>query len=76
MRLFSKAIALKKDYVDPYYNLACLYAQTNEIDESIWYLKVAMTINGEVKNWAEKDADMKNVVASPAFKKIREGQKN
>ncbi|MHB8908374.1 MAG: TPR end-of-group domain-containing protein [Syntrophales bacterium] len=74
--LFSKAIVLKKDYVDPYYNLACLYAQTNEIDESIWYLKVAMTINGEVRNWAEKDADMKNVVASPAFKKIREGQKN
>ncbi len=74
--LFGKAIALKKDYVDPYYNLACLYAQTNEIDESIWYLKVAMTINGEVRNWAEKDADMKNVVASPAFKKIREGQKN
>ncbi|MFH1911706.1 MAG: tetratricopeptide repeat protein, partial [Pseudomonadota bacterium] len=74
--LFSKAIALKKDYVDPYYNLACLYAQTNEIDESLWYLKVAMTINGDVKNWVEKDADMKNVLASPAFKKIMEGQKN
>ncbi len=74
--LFSRAIVLKKDYVDPYYNLACLYAQISEIDESIWYLKVAMTINGEVINWAEKDADMKSVVASPAFKKIREGQKN
>jgi tetratricopeptide (TPR) repeat protein len=74
--LFSKAIVLKKDYVDPYYNLACLYAQTNEIDESLWYLKVAMTINGDVKNWVEKDADMKNVLASPAFKKIMEGQKN
>ena len=74
--LFSKAIVLKKDYVDPYYNLACLYAQTNEIDESLWYLKVAMTINGDVKNWVEKDADMKNVLASPAFKTIMEGQKN
>ncbi|MEK6655518.1 MAG: tetratricopeptide repeat protein [Thermodesulfobacteriota bacterium] len=74
--LFSKAIVLKKEYVDPYYNLACLYAQTNEIDESLWYLKVAMTINGDVKNWVEKDADMKNVLDSPAFKKIMEGQKN
>jgi tetratricopeptide (TPR) repeat protein len=74
--LFSKAIVLKKDYVDPYYNLACLYAQTNEIDESLWYLKVAMAINGDVKNWVVKDADMKNVLASPAFKKIMEGQKN
>jgi tetratricopeptide (TPR) repeat protein len=74
--LFSKAITVKKGYVDPYYNLACLYARANEIDESLWYLKVAMAINGDVKNWAEKDTDMRNVVASPAFKKIREGQQN
>ena len=74
--LFSRAIILKKEYVDPYYNLACLYARANEIDESLWYLKVAVAINADVKNWAEKDADMRNVVASPAFKKIREGQKN
>ena len=73
---FGRAVVLKKDYVDPYYNLACLYAQTNEIDESLWYLKVAMTINGDVKNWAGKDADLKNIVASPAFKKIMEGQEN
>jgi tetratricopeptide (TPR) repeat protein len=74
--LFSKAIIVKKEYVDPYYNLACLYARANEIDESLWYLKVAIAINGDVKNWVEKDADMRNVVASPAFKKVREGQKN
>jgi len=73
---FSRAVVLKKDYVDPYYNLACLYAQTNEIDESLWYLKVAVKINGDVKNWAEKDADLKNVAASPAFKKIMEGREN
>ena len=74
--LFGRAVVLKKDYVDPYYNLACLYAQTNEIDESLWYLKVAAAIDGGVINWVKKDADMKNVVASPEFKKIMEGQKN
>ncbi len=74
--LFGKAIILKKDYVDPYYNMACLYARKNEIDESLWYLKVAAAINGDVKKWVEKDADMKNVAESPAFKKIMEGQKN
>ena len=74
--LFNKAIIVTKEYVDPYYNLACLYARANEIDESLRYLKVAMAINGDVKNWVEKDADMRNVVASSAFKKIREGQKN
>ncbi len=74
--LFGRAVVLKKDYVDPYYNLACLYAQTNEIDESLWYLKVAAAIDGGVLNWVKKDADMKNIVASPEFKKIMEGQKN
>lgn len=76
MAMFGKAIVLKRDYVDPYYNLACLYARKKEIDESLWYLKVAMTISDEVKNWVMKDADMENVVASPLFKKMMEGQKN
>jgi tetratricopeptide (TPR) repeat protein len=74
--VLSRAVVLKKDYVDPYYNFACLYAQANEINESLWYLKVAATINGDVLNWVKKDADMKNVAASPEFKKIMEGQKN
>jgi tetratricopeptide (TPR) repeat protein len=73
--LFDRAIVLKKDYVDPYYNLACIYARMDEIDESIRYLKMAIAINKDVKNWAEKDADMKSVTASAAFKKIMEGQK-
>jgi len=74
--LFGRAVVLKKDYVDPYYNLACLYAQANEIDESLWYLKVAAGIDGGVIDWVKKDADMKNVAASPEFKKLMEGQKN
>jgi tetratricopeptide (TPR) repeat protein len=74
--VFGRAVVLKKDYVDPYYNLACLYAQGNEISESLWYVKVAATIDGDVFNWVKKDADMKNVAASPEFKKIMEGQKN
>ncbi len=74
--LFGKAIVLKRDYVDPYYNLACLYARKNKVEESLWYLKVAMTISDDVKNWVSKDVDLKSIVASSAFKKIMEGQKN
>ena len=39
-------------------------------------LKMAMAINKDVKNWAERDADMKVVVATEEFKKILEGHKN
>jgi tetratricopeptide (TPR) repeat protein len=74
--MFSRAIVLRKDYVDPYYNMACLFAQEKEIDESLWYLKVAVAINDDVKKWVVKDADMKNVAESPGFKKIMEEQKN
>lgn len=74
--VLGRAVVLKKDYVDPYYNLACLYAQANEINESLGYLKMAAAIDGDVLNWVKKDADMKNVVASPEFKKLMEGQKN
>ena len=74
--LFNRAIGLKKDYVDPYYNLACVYARVDEIDESLKYLKMAIAINKDVKNWAERDADMKAVVTTDEFKKILEGQRH
>jgi Tfp pilus assembly protein PilF len=74
--MFNRAIVLKKDYIDPYYNLSCLYARKNKIDESLFYLKAAAAVNGGVIEWARKDADMKNVVASREFKKMMEDQKN
>jgi tetratricopeptide (TPR) repeat protein len=74
--VLGRAVVLRKDYVDPYYNLACLYAQTNEISESLRYLKTAAAIDGAVIDWVKKDADMKNVAASHEFKKLMEGQKN
>jgi tetratricopeptide (TPR) repeat protein len=74
--LFNRAIVLNKEYVDPHYNLACVYGRMNEIEESLLYLKKAIAINKEAIQWALKDDDLKNVVASEEFKKVREGQKN
>jgi len=76
LALFRRAVLLKRDYVDPYYNMACLYAQKNDIDQSLWNLKMAISIDKEVKNWVKKDADMKKVVASPKFQEIDGGVKN
>ncbi len=74
--LFRRAILLKQDYVDPYYNMACLYAQKNDIDQSLWYLKIAISMDRDVVNWVKKDADMKVIAASPKFKEIDGGAKN
>jgi tetratricopeptide (TPR) repeat protein len=76
LSLFRRAIVLKRDYADPYYNMACLYAQKNDISQSLWYLKIAISIDKEVKNWAKRDADMNKVVMSPKFKEIDGGAKN
>jgi tetratricopeptide (TPR) repeat protein len=76
LSLFRRAILLKRDYVDPYYNMACLYAQKNDIDQSLWYLKIAISMDKEVVNWVRKDADMKVIAASPKFKEIDGGAKN
>jgi tetratricopeptide (TPR) repeat protein len=76
LSLFRRAILLKQDYVDPYYNMACLYAQKNDIDQSLWYLKIAISMDRDVVNWVKKDADMKVIAASPKFKEIDGGAKN
>ena len=70
--MFRKAIDLKADYVDPYYNLACLYSLSGNISKSLYYLKMAVSINNSVKNWAKNDKDMERLRASETYSKIME----
>jgi tetratricopeptide (TPR) repeat protein len=72
VELFVKAIAAKEDYVDPYYNLACLYSQTGNVKASLVYLARAIKIDGKVREWAHSDADFKKMRLLPEFKKITE----
>ena len=67
---FERAISIKKDYVDPYYNMACLYAQYSDLSRSMKYLRAAANINPGVKKWAQSDRDLKNVHKSPEFLKF------
>ena len=70
--LFVKAVAAKEDYVDPYYNLACLYSQAGDMDAGLGYLGRAIKIDSNVREWAKKDTDFKKMRSLPAFKKITE----
>ena len=70
--MFRKAIDLKADYVDPYYNLACLYSLSGNISKSLYYLEMAVSINNSVKDWAKNDRDLKNVHGSAEFRKVFE----
>lgn len=70
IEVFDHIIALKGDSADPYYNLACLYAQTGNIPRSLWSLKVAVSINKEFKEWAKDDRDLDKVRHTAEFKRI------
>ena len=70
--MFKRAISLKGDYANPYYNLACLYSQKGNIPGSLDYLKKAARINNDVKNWVKDDRDLRNVRESADFRKVFE----
>ncbi len=72
IELFVKAVAVKEDYVDPYYNLACLYAQLDNVEAGLLYLAKAVKIDGRVREWAKNDSDFNKMHSLPAFKKITE----
>lgn len=63
-----KALAIRKDYVDPYYNLACLYVQKRDLREGFRYLKKAAAVDARVKSWAREDADMRALQDLPEYR--------
>jgi len=67
---FEKAIRLKPGYVDPYYNLVCLFALTDRPEQALRYLKRAVAIHPEVKTWALEDADLGKLHDLEGFKGI------
>ncbi|MFH1480523.1 MAG: tetratricopeptide repeat protein [Pseudomonadota bacterium] len=64
---FEKAIRLKPEYAEPYYNMACFYAIKGEPEKSLMYLKKAATLDHSVREWAGRDADLKNLRGLPEF---------
>ncbi|UCH08274.1 MAG: tetratricopeptide repeat protein [Deltaproteobacteria bacterium] len=64
------AIQLKPDYVDAYYNLACLHALKGEKTESLTHLKKAVSLDAAVRQWAQEDRDLQTLKGEPEFQEI------
>ena len=67
---FEKAIRLKPDYVDPYYNLACVSAAAGRLQQSLRYLQKAVSMDPGVKAWAQEDPDLNPLRGLPRFQEI------
>ena len=74
--LFEQALLQKRQYADPYYNLACLYAQRGDAGRALANLKSAIDIDAKVVEWARQDRDLANIRSSEAFRKMMENQSN
>jgi len=67
---FEKAIRIKPEQVDPYYNLACVYALMGETKPGIAHLKRASSLDRDVIKWAREDTDLKNLRGIPEFEEM------
>jgi len=73
-KCFAKAIRLKPDYVDPYYNLACVSAAGGQVKQGLRYLGKAISMDPGVKGWAQKDPDLDPLRTSPRFREMVVGK--
>jgi tetratricopeptide (TPR) repeat protein len=69
-KCFEKAIRLKPDYVDPYYNLACVCAVQGQVQQGLRYLGKAISMDPHVKKWAKEDPDLEGLRGDPRFREI------
>lgn len=74
---FEKALAvlnrmkeLQPDNADVYYNIACINAKQNRVNESIEWLKMAITKGFNNRNLLVTDKDLDNIKGSQDFKKL------
>jgi len=67
---FEDAMRLQPDYVDPYYNLACLYAIQGDTRKGLDYLRRAVSLDASVREWARNDDDLRGLRAEPEFEGV------
>ena len=69
-QLFQNAISIDNDYVDPYYNLACIHTLSGNTVEGLAYLKKAISLKKDVKNWAKNDRDLNRLRYTSEFAEL------
>jgi len=72
MAHFQKAIKTKADYVEPYYNLACLHSIQQDQEKGLSFLKKAASLDRSVILWAQEDSDLVTLRAASGFQALLE----
>ena len=72
--LFKKIIELRPEKAGAYYNISCLYARQNKIEESIDWLKKAIEMGYKDWNLIRTDKDLENIRSTSYYKELIGGQ--
>ncbi|MBN1897887.1 MAG: tetratricopeptide repeat protein [Spirochaetes bacterium] len=68
---FKKAIQLKNDFGDAYYNIACAYSKKGDNKEALAYFKKGLKyFSPELVEKAKSDEDLKNLRKDKEFQKL------
>jgi len=67
---YNKAILLDPDQAEYIYNRGCAYCLTGDKVNALADLKMAISLNPQLKAWAPKDEDFKNLWEDEDFKKL------
>jgi tetratricopeptide (TPR) repeat protein len=68
--IFYKLLDAKGDWADPYYNLACLFSRQGDVPKGLKYLKIALWLNKDLREWARNDPDLEPLRSRPEYRKI------
>jgi len=70
---FEQAIHKRPAYVDPYYNMACLFSQRQQIPQALYYLRRAISLSEDARYWAMSDSDFQPLYELTEFNSIISG---
>jgi tetratricopeptide (TPR) repeat protein len=68
--IFYQLIEAKGDWADPFYNLACLFSRQGDIPKSLKYLKIALWLNKDLREWARSDPDLEPLRSGAEYSKL------
>jgi Flp pilus assembly protein TadD len=74
--LYMKMIELQPNSFVAYYNMACMYAKQNMVDDSVGWLKQAVTRGFKDWDFLRTDEDLKNVRHTSYFKELTASRRN
>ncbi len=69
---YDKALQVD-NFVWSYYGKACIYGRKGDVNNSVKYLKIAISMQANIKDEAKGEEDFQNVRNSEAFKQVISG---